>query len=54
MSTDNYIVIIKVDKPSAGQHKTQYNASTMNKLMIVIVADEFNSHDTHDNSSLIR
>jgi hypothetical protein len=45
MLADDYAVVIGADKTPAGQHKSQYNAPTIDEIAIVIVGEEFNSRD---------
>ncbi|GBM69672.1 hypothetical protein AVEN_124453-1 [Araneus ventricosus] len=40
MSTDQCKLIIRADKTPAGEHERRFNAPTINKVTIVMVADE--------------
>ncbi|GFV18325.1 helitron_like_N domain-containing protein [Trichonephila clavipes] len=45
MPADDYAVVIRADKRPVGQHERQFNAPTIDEVAIVIVGEEFESHD---------
>ncbi|GFY36535.1 ATP-dependent DNA helicase [Trichonephila clavipes] len=45
MPADDYAVVIRADKRPVGQHERQFNAPTIDEVVIVIVGEEFESRD---------
>jgi hypothetical protein len=45
MPTDNYKVVVRADKTPTGEHLRRFNAPTLDKVAIVMVGNEFGTHD---------
>ncbi|GFS96145.1 ATP-dependent DNA helicase [Trichonephila clavipes] len=45
MPADDYAVVIRADKRPVGQYERQFNAPTIDEVVIVIVGEEFKSRD---------
>jgi len=39
LQNDNYIIVIKTDKVPCGEHASQYNALTVNEVVVIMVGD---------------
>ena len=45
MYTDDHKIVIRPGKQPAGGHARQFNAPTLNKVAVVIVRENVESHD---------
>jgi hypothetical protein len=45
MKTDEYKVVIRADRPLAGEHERRFNAPHVDEFTMVISGDEFHQRD---------